>query len=348
MAKHNLYMKRCLQLAANGLGLVYPNPMVGSVIVYNDRIIGEGWHQKAGEAHAEVNAIHAVKEKELLSKATLYVNLEPCSHYGKTPPCADLIIKSKIKRVVIGSVDTNDQVGGKGIKRLKEHGVEVILSVMENACRELNKRFYTYHEKNRPYVILKWAQSKDGFIFPDLKKAESGAPFWISNSYSQQRVHQLRSEEAAILVGKNTVQQDNPKLNLRHFKGNSLVRLAIDRNLEISKDKNFFDQSIPSIMYNEQIDEQKENIHYVKLDFSKELVQQIMNHLYGMEIQSLIIEGGAYTLKSFIDAGLWDEARVFVGDQIFKEGIKSPVLGIGPYAKQKIANDVMYLYKNNI
>ena len=347
MAKHNLYMKRCLQLAANGLGLVYPNPMVGSVIVYNDRIIGEGWHRKAGEAHAEVHAIEAVKEKELLSQSTLYVNLEPCSHYGKTPPCADLIIKSKIKKVVIGSVDTNDKVGGKGIKRLKEHGVEVVYPVMEKACRELNKRFYTYHEKNRPYVILKWAQSKDGFIFPDMNQAESGSPFWISNSYSLQRVHQLRSEEAAILVGKKTVLQDNPKLNLRHFEGNSLVRITIDRKLEIPKDKNFFDHSVPTIIYNEKTDVQTENLYYVRLDFNKNLIHQIMSHLCGMEIQSLIIEGGAYTLKSFIDAGLWDEARVFEGDQIFKEGIKSPVLATSSCAKQKVVNDVMYLYKNN-
>ncbi|MDN3644543.1 bifunctional diaminohydroxyphosphoribosylaminopyrimidine deaminase/5-amino-6-(5-phosphoribosylamino)uracil reductase RibD [Lutimonas halocynthiae] len=347
MAEHNLYMRRCLELAANGLGLVYPNPMVGSVIVYKGLIIGEGWHQKAGEAHAEVNAINAVKEKELLSKATLYVNLEPCSHYGKTPPCADLIIKNNIKKVVIGSIDTNDKVGGKGIKRLKENSIEVIHSVMEKECRELNKRFFTFHEKNRPFVILKWARSKDGYIFPDKAKAASGTPFWISNKYSLQRVHQLRSQEASILVGKNTVLQDDPKLNLRHFEGNGLMRLVIDRNLELPDDKNLFDQSVHTIIYNEKKDEVMHNLHYVKLDFEKEVIAQIMNHLYHLEIQSVIVEGGAYTLAHFIESGFWDEALVFEGDQIFKEGIKGPDIGVKPFVHQKVLNDDMYLYKNN-
>ena len=346
-AEHNLYMRRCLQLAANGLGLVYPNPMVGSVIVYKGLIIGEGWHQKAGKAHAEVNAIKSVKEKELLSKATLYVNLEPCSHYGKTPPCADLIIKSNIKKVVIGSIDTNDMVGGKGIKRLKENGIEVIHSVMEKECRELNKRFFTFHEKNRPFVILKWAQSKDGYIFPDQTKAESGTPFWISNKYSLQRVHQLRSQEASILVGKNTVLQDNPKLNLRHFEGSGVLRLAIDRNLELPDDKNFFDQSVQTIIYNEKRDEVINSLHYVKLDFEKDVIAQIMKHLHHLEIQSVIVEGGAYTLERFIRSDIWDEALVFEGDQLFKEGIKGPDIGVMPFVNQKILNDDMYLYKNN-
>lgn len=347
MAEHNLYMRRCLQLAANGLGLVYPNPMVGSVIVYKGIIIGEGWHQKAGEAHAEVNAINAVKEKELLSKATLYVNLEPCSHYGKTPPCADLIIKNNIKKVVIGSIDTNDKVAGKGIKRLRENGIEVIHSVMEKECRELNKRFFTFHEKNRPFVILKWAQSKDGYIFPDQAKAASETPFWISNKYSLQRVHQLRSQEASILVGKNTVSQDNPKLNLRHFEGNGILRIALDRNLELPDDKNLFDQSVRTIIYNQKKDEVMHNLHYVKLNFEEEVVAQIMNHLYHLEIQSLIVEGGAYTLERFIDSGFWDEALVFEGDQIFKEGIKGPIIDVVPFVHQKVLNDDVYLYKNN-
>lgn len=342
-----MYMKRCLQLAGNGLGLVYPNPMVGSVIVYNDIIIGEGWHQKAGEAHAEVNAIAAVKEKELLPMATLYVNLEPCAHYGKTPPCADLIIKSKIKRVVIGSIDTHNKVGGKGIKRLKAHGVEVIYSVLEQECRELNKRFFTYHEKTRPFVILKWAQSKDGYIFPDLSKVASGSPFWISNTYSLQRVHQFRSEEAAILVGKNTVLQDNPKLNLRHFEGNRILRIAIDRNLEVPNHMNFFDNSVETIIYNEKTDMVKESIHYIKLDFKKEVIAQIMSHLYHLEIQSLIVEGGAYTLNAFIKSGHWDEAKVFEGGQIFKNGIESPSIGVAPFSKEEILDDIMYVYKNN-
>ena len=345
--EHNLYMRRCLQLAENGHGMVYPNPMVGSVIVYQGRILGEGWHHKAGEAHAEVNAINAVKEKELLSKATLYVNLEPCSHYGKTPPCADLIIKNKIQSVVIGSIDTNDKVGGKGIKRLKEHGIKVVHSIMEEECRELNKRFFTFHEKNRPYVILKWAQSKDGYIFPDKAKTESGTPFWISNKYSLQRVHQLRSEEASILVGKNTVLQDNPKLNLRHFEGNGILRLAIDRKLEIPADKYIFDNIAQTVIYNEKIDKVLDGVQYKKLDFDKEVIAQIMNHLHHLEIQSVIVEGGAYTLKTFINSGFWDEAMVFEGDQIFKEGLKAPDLGLSPVLQQDVVNDHMYLYKKN-
>lgn len=347
MEEHNLYMRRCLQLAANGLGLVYPNPMVGSVIVYKGRIIGEGWHHKAGEAHAEVNAIHSVKEKELLSKATLYVNLEPCSHYGKTPPCADLIIENRIKKVVIGSIDTHHRVGGKGVKRLKEHGIEVIHSIMERECRELNKRFFTFHEKNRPYVILKWAQSKDGYIFPDQTKAESGAPFWISNKYSLQRVHQLRSEEASILVGKNTVLHDNPRLNLRHFDGNGILRLAIDRKLELPSDRHIFDNAVKTVIYNEKIDEVKDAVQYVKLDFEEEVIAQIMKHLHHLEIQSVIVEGGAYTLERFIESGIWDEAMVFEGDQIFNEGIKGPDIGVIPFVHQKILNDDIYLFKNN-
>ncbi len=346
MAEHNMYMKRCLQLAANGIGLVYPNPMVGSVVVCEGLIIGEGWHQKAGGHHAEVNAINAVEEKGLLSEATLYVNLEPCSHYGKTPPCADLIVRNKIKKVVIGSVDSNEKVGGKGMKRLKENGVEVVYSVMEKECRELNKRFFTYHERKRPYVILKWAQTKDGYIFPDVEEVESGIPFWISNAYSLQRVHQFRAEEAAILVGKNTVLQDNPKLNLRHFEGNGILRIAIDKDLEIPEDKSFIDNSEQTIIYNEKKEEEQGKTLYAKLNFSKEIIPQIMSHLYKKEIQSLIIEGGAYTLSSFIESGIWDEARVFEGAQTFNGGIKAPELKDKPYTKEEVLNDTMFLYKN--
>ena len=276
MNDHKKFMKRCLELAKNGLGLVYPNPMVGSVIVYKDTIIGEGWHQKAGSPHAEVNAIDSVKNKALLLESTLYVNLEPCSHHGRTPPCADLIISNGIKKVVIGTVDTNSQVGGKGIKRLREHGVEVVVSVLEDAGRELNKRFFTFHEKKRPYVILKWAQSSDGYIFPDAAGVQKGLPFWISNSYSLQRVHQWRSEEASILVGKHTVQLDNPKLNVRDFAGNSILRIAIDRKLELATSLNFFDGSNETIIYNELKDETIDQLSFVRLDFSKDLITQIM------------------------------------------------------------------------
>ena len=340
-------MKRCLELAKNGLGLVYPNPMVGSVIVYKDAIIGEGWHQKAGSPHAEVNAIDSVKNKALLSESTLYVNLEPCSHHGRTPPCADLIISNGIKKVVIGTVDTNSQVGGKGIKRLREHGVEVVVSVMEEAGRELNKRFFTFHEKKRPYVILKWAQSADGYIFPDAASVQKGLPFWISNSYSLQRVHQWRSEEASILVGKHTVQLDNPKLNVRDFAGNSILRIAIDRKLELARSLNFFDGSNETIIYNEEKDETIDRLNFVRLDFSKDIVTQIMRHLHRMEVQSLIVEGGAYTLNTFIDSGFWDEARIFQGEQYFEKGLKAPVIKTKQVDEAHIGDNLLHIYKNN-
>jgi len=340
-------MKRCLELAKNGLGLVYPNPMVGSVIVHKGIVIGEGWHHKAGCPHAEVNAIDSVKNKALLSEATLYVNLEPCSHHGRTPPCADLIISNGIKKVVIGSVDTNEQVGGKGIKRLKENGVEVVVSVLEKEGRELNKRFFTFHEKKRPYVILKWAQSNDGFIFPDTSVAKKGQPFWISNSYSLQRVHQWRSEEAAILAGKRTVQLDNPKLNVRDFTGNSIVRIAIDRKLELDASLNFFDGSAETIIYNELKDETKGSIRFVQLDFSKDLVGQMMKHLHQIEIQSLIVEGGAYTLKAFIRSGSWDEARVFQGEQGFGKGLDAPVIHADQIYEEHVGNNLLHIYKNS-
>jgi diaminohydroxyphosphoribosylaminopyrimidine deaminase/5-amino-6-(5-phosphoribosylamino)uracil reductase len=347
MNDHTKYMKRCLELAKNGLGMVYPNPMVGSVLVHNGLIIGEGWHQKAGCSHAEVKAIDSVKNKALLPEATLYVNLEPCSHHGRTPPCADLIISSGIKKVVIGAADTNKKVGGKGIKRLRENGVEVVIHVLEKEARELNKRFFTFHEKKRPYVILKWAQSKDGYIFPDATRVEKGIPYWISNSYSLQRVHQWRSEEASILVGTRTVRQDNPKLNIRDFAGNSILRIAIDRKLELSSSLNFFDGSSETIIFNELKDEKIERLHYVQLDFSKDLVAQMMRHLHKIEIQSLIVEGGAYTLNAFIGSNLWDEARIFQGGQYFENGLKAPVINADQIYEEHLGKDLLRIYKNN-
>ena len=347
MSDHRKFMKRCLELAKNGLGLVYPNPMVGSVIVYKDVIIGEGWHQKAGSSHAEVNAIDSVKNKALLSASTLYVNLEPCSHHGRTPPCADLIISNGIKKVVIGTVDTNEQVGGKGIKRLKESGVEVVINVLEKEGRELNKRFFTFHEKKRPYVILKWAQSSDGYISPDAADVQKGLPFWISNSYSLQRVHQWRSEEASILVGKQTVQLDNPKLNVRDFAGNSILRIAIDRKLELATSLNFFDGSSETIIYNELKEETIDRLSFVRLDFSKDIITQIMRHLHEMEVQSLIVEGGAYTLNTFIDSGFWDEARIFQGEQHLEKGLKAPVIKANQIDETEISDNFLRIYKNN-
>ena len=345
MTDHKIFMTRCLELAKHGLGLVYPNPMVGCVIVHNGEIIGEGWHQKAGSHHAEVNAINAVKRTDLLPESTLYVNLEPCSHYGRTPPCADRIIKSGIKNVVIGSLDSNEKVSGKGVRRLRENGIDVITPVLEDACVKLNRRFFTFHEKKRPYVILKWAQSKDGYIFPDKGTIDEGAPFWISNSYSLQKVHQWRAEEAAILVGKNTVLQDNPKLNIRHFTGNSILRIVIDRKLEIPQHMNFFDNSVETLIYNQVKEGKQGRLNYVKCDFDKDIVAQILNHLYSQEVQSLIVEGGSFTLNAFLEADLWDEARVVEGQAYFGSGIKAPFLEEEVKGVDHLLHDNVFLYK---
>lgn len=317
------FMNRCIQLAYNGLGSTFPNPLVGSVIVCQGKVIGEGWHQKAGNPHAEVNAINSVKNKELLKQSTLYVNLEPCSHYGKTPPCADLIVKHKIGRVVIGSVDPFAKVAGSGIKRLKENGCEVVVGVLENQCHQLNKRFFTFHQKSRPYIFLKWAETKDGFIAP-LKK-DKIAPEWITNSFSRQYVHKLRSQEQAILVGTNTILHDNPTLNTRHWFGNDPLRVVIDRNLKIPRDFSVWKTNQSTLFLTEEkIQQTDENISFAQIDFSQNLPRQICEILYQKQIQSLIVEGGKNVLQQFIDANLWDEAWIFVGNKIFKQGVKSP------------------------
>lgn len=339
-------MKRCLQLAENGKGLVYPNPMVGSVIVHNDKIIGEGWHRKAGEAHAEVNAIASVADKTLLAESTIYVNLEPCSHHGRTPPCADLIIAHKFKKVVIGSVDSNQMVAGRGIDRLKKHGIEVVTSVLEQECRDLNARFYCFHEKKRPYIILKWAQSQDAFIAPDDSVKVAGKPFWISNIYAQQKVHQYRAEEAAILVGKNTALNDNPKLDVRHFEGNPIIRLLIDRKLELPSTAHLMNNAVPTFIYNEIKNEAEENTSYVKLNFSNDVVKQILDHLYAIEVQSVIIEGGAITLSTFIASDNWDKALVFVGNSNLNKGLKAPILNLNPMSKTFLCDTALLTYKN--
>jgi len=348
MIIHEKYMQRCLELARNGLGSTYPNPLVGCVIVYNGNIIGEGWHQRAGEPHAEVNAIKSVKDQSLLPKATLYVNLEPCSHHGRTPPCADLIIREKIKKVVIGVVDVNEKVKGQGILRLEKHGVEVISGILEKECQVVNKRFITFQEKKRPYIILKWAQSADAYIFPGDEVVHKGAPIWISNIFSRQRVHQWRAQEASILVGKNTVQQDNPKLNTRDFKGFPILRMAIDKNLEIPDEKHIYDGKFETVIFNAKKDLTESSVKFVQLDFSNSIIDQIMDYLYQNNIQSLIVEGGAITLNEFLKAGLWDEARVFYGDMKLGGGIKAPKLDVAGDKEETILNDSLIWYKNSI
>ena len=345
MNNHEDYIARCIELAKNGFGTTYPNPMVGSVIVYNGEIIGEGWHQKAGEPHAEVNAIRSVKDPSLLDKATIYVSLEPCSHFGKTPPCCDLIIKNKIPNVVIGTVDSNIKVAGNGIKRLQEAGANVIVGILEKECYELNQRFFTFHEKKRPYIILKWAETQDGFIAP-LQKEEQ-KPVWITNLNSRQLVHKWRTEEQAILVGTQTVIDDNPKLNARDWEGNNPVRVVIDQNHRIPKTAHVFDNQIKTIVFsNKKSAPSLENTIFEVIDFQQNIAQQIVNKLFQNQIQSIIIEGGAQTLQTFIDANLWDEARVFIGNCTFEKGVKAPILNTSPFKKEKIGTDELLIIRN--
>ena len=345
MKTHEKYIRRCIELAKNGLGTTYPNPLVGSVIVCEGKIIGEGWHKKAGEPHAEVNAVNSVKDKSLLKKATIYVSLEPCSHFGKTPPCCDLIIKNKIPNVVIGTVDPNVKVAGNGIKKLLEAGINVTVGILEDECNELNKRFFTFHEKKRPYIILKWAESQDGFIAPKEKSEKK--PVWITNQYSRQLVHKWRTEEQAILVGTQTVIDDNPKLNARDWHGNNPIRVVLDQNNRIPKNSHVFDNKVKTILFsrsNQTIE--KENGIFEYLDVEQDTAIQIIESLYQHQIQSVIIEGGRQTLQTFIDANLWDEARRFIGNVIFKNGTEAPKLGRSQFKKQAIGNDQLLISRN--
>jgi len=339
-------MHRCLELAKNGLGTTYPNPMVGSVIVYDDKIIGEGWHKKSGEPHAEVNAVNSVKDKSLLKKATIYVSLEPCNHFGKTPPCCDLILKNEIPNIVIGTVDPNAKVAGNGIKKLIEAGKNVTVGILEAECNDLNKRFFTFHQKKRPFVILKWAESKDGFISP-LTKLEQ-KPVWITNEYSRQLVHKWRSEEQAILVGTQTVIEDNPKLDVRNWTGTNPIRIILNQNNRIPKGSHIFDNQVKTIIFSSLTNTfNQENSIFEVIDFKQNLAEQILNALYKHQIQSVIIEGGAKTLQTFIDKNLWDEARVFVGNQNFITGTKAPKLALKNTKKRSIENDILIISRNN-
>ena len=344
MNTQEAYMKRCLQLAAKGMGNVAPNPMVGCVIVYQDKIIGEGYHQKYGEAHAEVNAINAVEDKELLKNVTLYVNLEPCSHYGKTPPCADLIIEHKIPYVIIGSIDTNSLVAGKGIEKLAKAGTDVKIGVLEKECKELNKRFFTFYDKKRPYIILKWAQTKNGFI--DNKRTEDniGNALQITNRESKILVHKWRSEEQAIMVGTNTTLLDNPQLTVREVNGKNPLRITIDKWLRIPKSYHLFDKSTPTLVFTAIDMLSENNLEYVKIDFDKDVIMQISNELYKRNIQSLIVEGGELLLKSFIESNCWDEARVFISDITIGRGVNAPILNGNPVSKENIKDDKLWIY----
>jgi len=345
---HKLYIKRCLQIAKNGVGVSRPNPSVGAVVVYQNKIIGEGFTSAYGGNHAEVNAINAVKDKVLLKEATIYVTLEPCSHFGKTPPCADLIVKHQLKNVVVGCVDSNSLVAGKGIERLINAGINVTVGVLEDECKEHHNRFFTVQNKKRPYIILKWAQTKDGFVAPLTKDEQK--PVWISNPYSQQLVHKWRAQEHAILVGTNTVIADNPKLNVRSWTGQNPVRIVLDRTLRISENSSVLDGSVKTIIITEKEEylfESSRELILETIDFSHNLAKQVCNVLQKHQIQSVIIEGGTQTLQTFIDENLWDEARLFVGETTFKVGVKAPVFKKVVKEEINIKTDVLKIYTND-
>lgn len=342
----NKYIIRCLELAAKGLGHTAPNPMVGCVIVHDNKIIGESYHHEYGGPHAEVNAINTVKNKKLLKDSVLYVNLEPCSHYGKTPPCADLIIKMKVPKVVIGSEDPNSIVKGNGIRRLRAAGIRVKTGVCEKQCMELNKRFFTFHQKKRPYIILKWAMTKDGFIDVIRKENRQAQISWITGQKARTLVHQWRSEEQAVMAGTNTVINDDPQLTTRYWEGKDPVRIIIDRKLRIPQTAHVLDGSAKTIVYTAVKRKSTGNAEYVSIDFFKNIIRQVCDELFLRNIQSVIIEGGAKLLQSFIDCGKWDEARVFTGDAEFGDGLKAPVLKAKAQHDVSIGMDILRIYKN--
>lgn len=332
------FMHRALFLAKLGLGKVAPNPLVGCVIVHDNIIIGEGYHQFYGGPHAEVNALKQVENPDLLKKATVYVTLEPCSHFGKTPPCSDLLIKSGVKNVVIGTRDSNPLVSGKGIDKLKKAGIEVIENVLENECRKINRRFFTFHEKSRPYVILKWAQTSDGYLDKQRSSNEIGIN-WITEPETKSLVHKWRSEEQAILVGRNTIMNDNPSLTVRDFSGKNPIRIVIDSQLAISNMKNVFSDDAETLVFNRIKNEKIGNIEWIKIQETN--TDLILKELYKRGIQSVLVEGGSRTLQYFIIDNVWDEARVIVGNSQFGGGVKAPVLN-------KLPNDTYLFGKDRI
>ncbi|MDH5602758.1 MAG: bifunctional diaminohydroxyphosphoribosylaminopyrimidine deaminase/5-amino-6-(5-phosphoribosylamino)uracil reductase RibD [Cyclobacteriaceae bacterium] len=332
------FIKRTLDLALRGLGKVRPNPLVGCVIVKDDTIIGEGWHQVFGGPHAEVNAVKSVNKKELLKGSTVYINLEPCSFHGKTPPCAHMLADLEIGRVVISNIDPNPKVNGSGLELLRQRGIEVITDALKDDGWELNKRFFTYYEKKRPYIILKWAQTADGFIARENYDSK-----WISNEFSRKMVHKWRGEEHAILIGRNTAHHDNPSLTTRDWHGSNPVRVVIDNQLILDPKLALFDRSTPTICYNNIKSEELENLSFV-IPGGDEFPESVLNDLYQRNIQSVLIEGGSRLLQSFIDKGIWDEARVFTSDKVFGKGIKAPGLKGIPADRKEFRNDVLTLY----
>lgn len=335
-------MRLCIELAENGAGHVAPNPLVGAIVAHKGRIIGQGFHQKFGGPHAEVLAIESVTDKALLAESTLYVNLEPCCHFGKTPPCTDLIIQNRIPEVVIGCQDLYKEVAGKGIEQLKGAGIKVSTGVMETECLELNRRFFTFHRLNRPYIILKWAETKDSYI-----AREDQTSRWISSEPSRVLLHKWRSEESAIMIGTNTALLDNPQLTVRHVAGSNPVRVVMDRTLRLPTDLNLFDRSARTFVFNEEKNEVKqENLEYIKVSFNEAILENVMIALYERQILSCMVEGGARLLNSFISHKLWDEARVFVSPDTFGMGLRSPLFNRRDFEASKVGPDELRIFRN--
>ncbi len=346
MKSDQIFMQRCLELATNGLGYVAPNPMVGCVIVHRGEIIGEGFHQIFGGPHAEVHAIASVTDQKMLSDSTLYVNLEPCAHHGKTPPCANLIVEKNIKKVVVGCVDPYSKVAGKGIDILRRSGCNVMLDILHAESRELNKRFFTFHEKKRPYVILKWAQTADGFIDIHRVPDAEARPTWITSEKLRLLVHKWRAEEPAIMAGTNTALLDNPHLNIRDWQGKQPIRVILDRSCRLPASLHIFDNTQKTIIFNAKTDKTIDHTTWVKIPFDDSCLPCIMDHLHKMNMQSVFIEGGRQLLQSFIDQDLWDEARVFAGKQSFGNGFPAPVINNISPSQISLGNERFFFFKN--
>ena len=351
MELNPIYMQRCHFLARKGEGFTKPNPMVGAVIIHNDKIIGEGYHRHFGEAHAEVNAIKSVKNQSLLKDSTLYVSLEPCSHQGKTPPCAELIISKKIPRVVIAVRDPNPKVAGKGVELMKKNGIEVSEGLMEEEAREINRFFFINQLYSRPYVILKWAQSKDGFIDLHRKPEENKSPVIISNQLTHSIVHKFRTYVQGILVGTNTAILDNPRLTARNWYGDNPTRIVIDKDNRVPLNNSLFDGTVPSIVFTSATPSEREksdNLKFIEIDFSKDTNKLILNHLYNEKIYSILVEGGSKLLSSFIDKNFWDEAFIEVSEKKLLEGVRSPVINGNVITTKRYLSSIQYHLKSKI
>lgn len=338
--QEEIYIKRCIELAKKALGNTYPNPLVGSVIVHNGKIIGEGYHQKAGENHAEINAVNSVEDKSLISESTIYVSLEPCAHFGKTPPCALKIVELGFKKVVIGAMDSHDKVNGKGKKIIQDAGIEVVSGILEKECIDLNKRFFTYHEKKRPFIVLKWAQSGNGFMDKDFK------PTQISNSLTKQFVHELRNNEHSILIGTMTALRDNPSLTTREITGRNPVRILIDIDLKVPSDYKIYNDEAETLVFNSIKNADEGNIRFIKTE-RENFIEKLIKKLYELQIQSIIVEGGGLVLQQFIDANLWDETIVIKNENLtIENGTKAPKFQHEPFEIKKFRDNVIEFHKN--